>query len=174
MGQTGKRIVLGQLGAPNGLKGWLTAQLSMHSPQDLLQYKTCFTERLGKHESINIEDMRAVPNANGNKWLLKLRGVDNRESAEAYRLKKLMILRENLPELEAEEYYWSDLEGLNVVQDNKELGTVVGLFENAGLDVMTVKQGAKQYFIPFVMGDTIQEVDLVNKKIVINWPEDLL
>ncbi|MBT8101100.1 MAG: ribosome maturation factor RimM, partial [Gammaproteobacteria bacterium] len=70
------------------------------------------------------------------------------------------------------QYYWSDLEGLEVVhRDGRVLGTVQYLIETGANDVLVV-QGEEERLIPFVQEQVILEVDLANGLISVDWEFD--
>jgi 16S rRNA processing protein RimM len=93
------------------------------------------------------------------------------EEARAFTNVSIGVFRDQLPPLPNNEYYWSDLEGLTVVNlQGIELGTVAYLFETGANDVIVV-QGTKEHLIPYVPGPIIKNVDL-NKRIEVDWDPD--
>ena len=101
--------------------------------------------------------------------IAKLDGIDDRTQAEALTGCKLYINPQQLPGLEAGEYYWSDLIGLTVETLQAEtLGVVAGMLETGADDVM-VLQGDRERLIPFVMEDIVREVDLDKRRLVVDW-----
>jgi 16S rRNA processing protein RimM len=77
-----------------------------------------------------------------------------------------------LPKLGQGEYYWKDLIGLEVESLASEpLGTVESMMETGANDVM-VLHGDRQRLIPFVMDAIVREIDLPNKRIVVDWKPD--
>ena len=74
-----------------------------------------------------------------------------------------------MPPTDDGEYYWRDLEGLEVVhRDGSVLGTVAYLMETGANDVL-VTAGDKERLIPFVVGETILDVDLDKGVIRVDW-----
>ncbi len=108
----------------------------------------------------------------GKHVLLKIEGVDDRNTAEALSGCKLFISRQQLPDLQADEYYWSELIGMSVESMQAEsLGTVDSLLETGADDVLVV-QGERQRLIPFVLGDIVKQVDRDENRIVVDWMAD--
>ncbi len=98
--------------------------------------------------------------------------VDNREKAQKYLGKEIAIAANQLAQLSDDEYYWHQLVGLAVFdQQQRLLGHVDSLFETGANDVMVVKLGNEEQLVPFVMGDVIKDVDLNAKSIVVEWHE---
>ena len=105
----------------------------------------------------------------GKSILAKLDGIVDRNQAEALIGCQLYIEAGQLPELEAGDYYWSDLIGLAVETVNAEpLGVIEAMMETGADDVM-VLQGDRERLIPFVMDEIVTEVDLENRRLVVDW-----
>ena len=103
--------------------------------------------------------------------LIKLEGCDTPEDAHHYTNARVGITRDQLPSLPQDEYYWSDLEGLNVInQKGILLGTVDHLFSTGANDVLVVT-GKKEYLLPYLK-HTILHVNLEKKEITVDWDED--
>ncbi len=100
----------------------------------------------------------AVENARVQKTcvLMKLRGVDTVEAAQALRDRVVRVDRNDV-ELEEGTYFISDLIGLKVLCDDEELGVVKEIMTLPGNDVYVVK-GEHEYMIPGVK-EFIKEVD---------------
>ena len=82
------------------------------------------------------------------------------------------VHRKQLPVAQPGEYYWSDLQGLEVVTlQGEPLGTVDHLLETGANDVLVVK-GERERLIPFVLGEVIAEVDLERGEIRVDWDKD--
>jgi 16S rRNA processing protein RimM len=108
----------------------------------------------------------------GKNVLAKLDGLENREQANELAGSKIYIFADQLPKLEEDEYYWSDLIGLEVESLQAEpLGTIETMMETGANDVM-VLQGDRERLIPFVMDDVVRKVDLANKRVVVDWKPD--
>ena len=103
---------------------------------------------------------------------MKFAQVLDRNAAEALCGYQVAVERSALPVLDNDEYYWSDLIGLNVINGAGEpLGTVVRLMETGGHDILVVHDGSVERLIPFVQS-FIGDVDLVGKRIVVDWGLD--
>ncbi|MQS33883.1 16S rRNA processing protein RimM, partial [Escherichia coli] len=75
--------------------------------------------------------------------------------------------------LEENEYYYSDIIGCTVFDDQETpIGRVINIFETGANDVWVIK-GSKEYLIPYI-ADVVKEVDVENKKIIITPMEGLL
>jgi 16S rRNA processing protein RimM len=100
----------------------------------------------------------------------QLPGVDDRDQAAALIGTDIHVAREQLPPPAKGEYYWVDLEGLEVVTtDNVELGRVSHLFATGANDVVVVRDGTRERLIPFVQGSYVRSVDLSAGRMVVDW-----
>ena len=109
-----------------------------------------------------------------NRVLLKFAGYDEPDKAEELRGVSLVIRRDELAELGADEYYLFDLEGCKVITiDDRMLGYVVKVDDYGAAPVLTVKGDEREYLIPLTHG-ICPEVDTESKKIVVNPPDGLL
>ena len=79
---------------------------------------------------------------------------------------------EQLAALDTDEYYWADLIGLEVFNEQQDLlGKVVRLMETGANDVLVV-EGKKETLIPFAQPEIIKSVDLAAGKIIADWEAD--
>ena len=84
----------------------------------------------------------------------------------------IAVPRQDLPQTRDGEYYWTDLEGLQVVhRDGRSLGKVAYLMATGANDVLVVN-GDGEHLIPFVMGKVILDVDLGVGQISVDWEWD--
>jgi 16S rRNA processing protein RimM len=101
-----------------------------------------------------------------------LQGFDDREQSSLLRGADIAIDRSALPPAEEGTYYWSDLQGLTVInRDNIELGTVDYLIDTGANDVLVVK-GERERLIPYIRHDVIVDVNLNTGVIRVDWNPD--
>lgn len=157
-------ICVGHVLGPTGLRGWVRV-FSHTSPRDnILSYSPWFIERDEGFEQLQVRGRRQ-----GKQVLARLEGIDDRNAAEALSGCRLYIRQQQLPELAAGEYYWSDLIGLSVETLQAEpLGRIAAMMETGADDVM-VLEGERERLIPFVIDDIVREVDLGNRRLVVDW-----
>lgn len=158
-------IIVGKVGSTYGIKGWLKILSYTDIANAILDYRPWYLEEGSGWKKAEIQD----GHEHGKGIVAKLAGYENPEQARLLSGKKIAVLRSQLPKLKKNEYYWSDLIGLSVInQDGTELGNVSYLLETGSNDVLVVK-GDKEYAIPYLLGDVIQEIDLEKREIHINW-----
>lgn len=104
-------------------------------------------------------------------------GVADRNVAEALKGRRVWIRREDFPPAEDNEFYWVDLIGCAVSNEQGEaLGTVSGLIDNGAHQILQVAFAlpdgkAGERLIPFVDA-YLREVDVAGKRIVVDWGLD--
>jgi len=99
--------------------------------------------------------------------LLKLKGFETADDAEAYRGWLLSVPREKLPRLEQGEYYTFQIIGLRVVGENGEvIGTVTDVMAMPAHDIYKVETGKGEAMIPAVKAH-IREIDLAAGRMIV-------
>ena len=105
----------------------------------------------------------------GKGLIVQFEGCEDRDLAQSLVGQEIVIDKSQLPETEADEYYWSDLEGLTVMTTQQvELGRVSHLFETGSNDVLVVK-GDREYLIPYIRERVIKQIDTDAGQIIVDW-----
>jgi 16S rRNA processing protein RimM len=95
----------------------------------------------------------------------------DRNEADRLRGYLIGIKKNDLPILEKGKYYWSDLIGLEVFNQEKfNFGVVDSIMETGSNDVLVIK-GEKETLIPY-LDNVILNIDLVKKSILVDWDEN--
>jgi len=103
-----------------------------------------------------------------------LEGIDDMNAAESFRNSYISILEDQLKELPSDSYYLFELEGISVYSTNGEyIGIIDTIHQNSANDVYEIKNKDKTFLIPAVK-EIIKEVNIKDKKMVINVIEGLL
>lgn len=155
---------MGRIVAPYGILGWLKVQPDTETLDSLFDYDDWWLGREGSWQKFELEDAKI----HGNTLLVKLKGIQDRDTAFAQKSKQVAVPREQLPEPEVNEYYWSDLIGLQVKNtQGVDFGKVESLFETGANDVLVVR-GDRERLIPFI-AQTVLDVDLPAKTMLVDW-----
>lgn len=164
-------LEVGQIVNTNGLKGLLKINPFTDDITRFERLKTIFIEHKKELLEFEIESVRYQKK----QVLLKLKGIDTIEEAEKYREDYLKINRNREEKLPEDTYYIVDLIGLDVYTENGELlGKLDDIFYTGSNDVYVVKNSeGKQILLPAI-SDVIKNIDLEQKKIVVNLIEGLL
>jgi len=163
-----ERVLLGEIGAAQGLKGEVRLRSYTADPAAIARYGALEDE---DGRLIEIETLRVTPKT----LIARVKGVTDRNAAEALARTKLYIPRERLPERETDEWYRADLIGLSVFGADGELvGTVVAVQNFGAGDLIEIKptSGGATVLVPFTR-DTVPEVDVEGGRLTLTPPEGL-
>lgn len=98
----------------------------------------------------------------------KIDGTTNRTEAENLRNTKLYIFKEDMYDLDNDEYFISDLIGINVIDEkNNHIGTIKDVEQYGATDILVIQTLEGEFSVPFI-GEIVKEVDVKNDKFVIN------
>jgi 16S rRNA processing protein RimM len=164
-----KWVTLGRISGVFGVKGWLKVQSYTEPRDNIVRLAVWTLRRDGADRPFEVEDGQG----HGGSVVAKLRGIDDRERAREWAGAEIVVERGQLPEARADEFYWTDLEGLEVrTTAGLSLGRVESLLATGANDVL-VLGGTPGRLIPFVVGPVVKQVDLAAGLIVVDWsPED--
>ncbi|TCT43116.1 ribosome maturation factor RimM [Martelella mediterranea] len=158
-------VLMATIGAAQGLRGDVRVRCFTANPLSVGDYGNLHAE-----DGTTFEILEVRPGKN-NMIVIRFRGVNDRNAAEALRGLNLYIERENLPdeELDDEEYFYADLEGLEVFdQDGKSYGSVSAIFDFGAGDLLELKgPGRRPVLIPF-NENAILEVDFSERHILVD------
>ena len=104
-----------------------------------------------------------------------LENITDRDQVLALIGSELAIKKTQLKPAGKDEFYWSDLIGLTVVNlDEQVLGQVDSLLETGANDILVVqdKQQKIERLIPFVMEEVVKLVNLDKQLIQVDWELD--
>ncbi|MDP1996057.1 MAG: ribosome maturation factor RimM [Gallionella sp.] len=164
-------VIMGRVAAAHGIRGWVKIQPFTEHLDSLLDYRTWW---IG-HEHGPWREVEVGQCEVHNKTLAaQLPDCPDRTAAEKLKGLLIAVPRSSLPQQAGDEYYWSDLIGLAVVNEaGVQLGTVANLLETGGNQVLSVTDGSGEILIPFV-ASAIKQVDLKSKIIRVDWSADYL
>ncbi|NVK23557.1 MAG: ribosome maturation factor RimM, partial [Gammaproteobacteria bacterium] len=146
-------ILVGKVGAPYGIKGWFKVTTFTEVPEGIFDYSPWLITINGQQHTVKVAEWRRH-----NKGLVaKFENTDNRNDAEAWLHGEIYVSADQLPELEGDDFYWRDLEGMSVLALNGyDLGKVSSLMETGSNDVLVVDAnrndafGKTERLIPFI------------------------
>ncbi len=163
------QIIIGRIGGAHGLKGWMKIMSFTRPKENIFKYSPWLIQVDKSWQSIEVEDSQL----RGERLLIKLADIESPEQARLYMNCDIAIQREQLPDLEEGEYYWHDLIGLEVInQEQVSLGKVSEITETGANDVLVINSGnkdKKNILIPLVMDVYVMQVDLTARQIQVDW-----
>lgn len=161
-------IWVGQIGGVFGVKGWVKVRSHTSPITNILDYQPWQLETRDGPVEITIEEGRE----HGKGVIARLPGCTAREHASRFVGSDISVTREQLPETDEDEYYWTDLIGLQVnTVDGESLGHVSRLIETGSNDVLVVK-GERERLVPLLWDSVVTRVETQEGYIVVDWDPD--
>ena len=131
-------IEAGEIVTTHGVRGEVKVLCWLDDPEMLCEFDRC---RIDGKEVV-MEQVRVQKTCN----LVKLRGVDTMEAAQAMRGKKLELYREDIDD---EVIFAAELVGVEVFCEGEKIGKITEVLDYPGNSVYVVK-GQHEYMIPAV------------------------
>tara|TARA_B100000282_G_scaffold283714_1_gene247612 strand:- start:1064 stop:1558 length:495 start_codon:yes stop_codon:yes gene_type:complete len=154
-------IIIGKIVATHGIKGWVVIQSYSYPTHNIINYDT-FLNIKNRKEFIEIINLKIMPK----KTIIQMKNYDDINSSESLIGQNIFIEASDIPALKKGEYYWKDIEGLEVyTSKNSYIGTVDFIFNNGANDILAVKHNKEIVYIPYI-NDHIEVIP--NEKIIID------
>jgi 16S rRNA processing protein RimM len=168
-----EKIVLGRITGVYGVKGWLKIFSYTDPMESIIDYSPWYIRPENRKKSPWTSVKLEAGKRHAKTVVVKLEHCNNRDEAMPYIGSEIAIESEQLEELKGkDEYYWRDLFGLRVInQQDIELGVVKSLMETGVNDVLVVfsERENKERLIPWTMHNAIIAVDLEHGVIEVDW-----
>ena len=165
------RVVLGKIVSVHGVRGAVKVYSHTDPLDNVLDYAEWSLNRGSEQRAVSVLGGRVQ----GRVLVVNLKGIDDRNKAEELVDFEISIASDALPELEDGDFYWHQLEGLQVVnQEGQLLGKVDHLLETGSNDVMVVKPCAgsvdqRERLLPYLPGQFVIKVDLETQVMQVDW-----
>lgn len=169
MAADARLLIVGKVTGVYGVRGWVRVFSDTAPRERILEYSDWRLNLQGQWRPLEVVEARA----HGKGVVVRFAGFDDRDQARALLGAEIAIAREQLPPPAPGEYYWADLEGLQVVTvEGQPLGRVDHLFETGANDVLVVKDQERERLIPFVLEQVVRRVDLPAGVLEVDWDPD--
>ena len=175
-GENPKIIVLGQIGKVYGVRGWLKIRSFTSPSTNIFNYSGLMVQLEDSVETLKIDEYKERHNG----LIVHFSGYDNPDDSQKLVGRQISIEDDRLPQLLDGEFYWHELEALEVInQEGYNLGKVENVIETGANDVLVVKPSDQSWdkrsrLIPFIKETVIKKVDVPSKKIEVDWGVDFL
>lgn len=162
-------VTLGRICGVHGVRGWVKIHSFTVPRGNVARYRRWLLSD-GEGDALIPYDVEAA-HGNERQVTVKLAGIDDRDLAARLIGRDIHVRRGDLPACGEGEYYWADLEGLDVVNQRGEaLGRISHLIETGAHDVL-VLAGDDRRMIPFVVPAIVTKVDLASGIVIVDWEE---
>lgn len=162
------RVLIAQIGAAHGVRGEVRLKAFTADPLSVARYGALQSED-GRH--FEIEALRPAKDV----LVARLKGVADRNAAEALKNLRLYVAREKLPDPADDEFYVADLVGLAAETGaGAAFGTVKAVHNFGAGDVLEIEpaEGGATVMLPFTE-TTVPTIDIAQKKIVVEPPAEV-
>ena len=158
-----KHMVIGSVMGSHGIKGELKIKPltdDLERFYDLSYVLVCQQKKITEYKNI---------------ILLTLEGNNDRNTSDLLRGASIEIRRKDAVNLEVDEFFITDLIGLQIVSETGDIiGTVNDVLQTTGsVDTLEIQMPNKKIYVPF-RGIYFPDVDILEGKIIANIPEDLM
>lgn len=142
-------IEAGEIVTTHGVRGEVKVLTFLDDPQMLCEFDRCCID----HTEYTMESVRVQKTCN----LVKLKGIDTMEAAQAMRGKVLKLYREDIDD---DIIFAAELVGVEVYAGEEKIGAITQVLDYPGNSVYVVK-GEYEYMIPavkeFVLSTSLEE-----------------
>jgi 16S rRNA processing protein RimM len=164
---------VGYVAGAYGIAGAIRVTPFSTDADALLNVKTWWLDKPTLH-AVSVRSAKL----HGGDVVATLVGLRDRDDAEALKGATVKVARSEFPALEEDEYYWSDLIGLDVVNlQGEALGKVADMMHNGAQSILRIapvnpgEHGVDERLVPFV-DQFVKTVDLTGKTITLDWGLD--
>lgn len=159
------RVLIAQIGAAHGVRGEVRLKAFTQDPLNVARYGALESEDGRRFE---IEAVRPAKDM----LVARLKGIADRDAAEALKNVRLYVERAKLPQPADDEFYHADLVGLTVeTPGGGAFGTVKAVHNFGAGDLLEIEPagGGATLMLPFTEA-AVPMVDLAGRRIVVEPP----
>lgn len=166
-----KLLEIGKIIGTHGLRGDLKVRLHSEDPEILLATEKIYLH-LPSGERLTATPVRQTKHKG--QVLLRMQGFESINLVEHMIGGLVMLPEDQLPELEDDEFYWTQLRGLQVVDRQRgPIGKIQKMFTTPAHDTYVVNGPFGEVLIPAV-AQFVLEVDLQGQVMNVDLPEGLI
>ncbi len=160
-------VIVGKFRGTYGLSGWIRLEPYLDK-RHWKKIKNIFLQKkTGEFVTFSIESLKA----HGKDLIIKLHHIDCIESASKVASAKVFLPKEHLPKKKKGEYYYFELEGLDVyTEDGTKLGKVTGIYESQPYVFLVLDED--KLYVPFVKEIVLEVKE--DRVVVSNMMKDVL
>lgn len=166
-------VKIATLKKPYGIKGWLWVFSETDERSSIFAMSPWWMKTATGFKPLTVKDWRAQ----GQGLVASFVEIADRNVAETMNGTAIWVSKDSFPELGEDEYYWSDLIGLAVInEDGEKLGMIKEMFETGAHEIISVKPTAdsidkEERLIPWHK-DVVLSVDLEKQTMLVAWGAD--
>ena len=160
---------IGVITEPHGVHGELKVYPTTDDAAHLKKVKEYYMNTSEGMELFHLQGMKLQ----NDRIILKFKEITDRDMAEKLRKKELFVDRAHAVPLNEDEYYISDLEGLNVYENDEKIGTLAEVLRTGANDVYRIERtDGSEVLLPAIK-QCILNVDIKEGRIDVSVMEGL-
>jgi len=169
-----ENIHIGHCTAPHGIKGGFS--FILYNQEESVLYDGATVTLMPRTSSSSVpvtgKDYKIKKINFGNKTIVSLDGVDDRNTVEAMVAFDIYYDRENFPSIGSDEYYLNDLLNIDVFDflSKQFIGKVLDFYDNGAQVILKIKTENEMLEILFI-DQFVPIVEIENNRIEVNIPE---
>lgn len=170
MSESPQYLIIGRVLKPWGVRGEVKIEILTEFPERFASLRTVY---LGDDAKPFLVDGTRLLGG-GNAALLKFKGIDRPEDAEALRDQLVQVALEDAVKLPTGKHYLYQIIGLRVVTiDGEALGEITDVLDTGANDVYVVHDDQREVLIPAIE-EVVKKIDLERGEVVIKLMEGLI
>lgn len=167
-------IAVGKIVGVFGIKGWLKVKSYTAPQENIVSYGAWQLNTQRGERVVEVDAWQIRPQG----MVCHLRGIDDRDAAEALGRPDIAVPVSRLKSLPQGEYYWHQLIGLSVISEFEgaqyKLGAVVDLLETGANDVLVVRGDEhsidqRERLVPYLPDLYVRSIDLDTAEMRVEW-----
>jgi 16S rRNA processing protein RimM len=162
-----ERILLAHIASAHGIRGEMLLKTYTAAPADVAAYGL-LNDAAGTRQ-FSLRVVRVTPKG----VIVRIKGVDDRNAAEALQRTALYVDRARLPATNADEFYHTDLIGLVTIDaSGTRFGRIAAVLDFGAGTILEIKldSAAKTELVPFTKA-CVPTVDLAGRHVTVIMPE---
>lgn len=152
-------VIVGKFGKTHGSDGSILVHSFTQIPDNIRFFSDYY------FKNGDLIEIKFIKKKNSG-FLTKLNGIETPEKAKILTNKYIYIKRDCLPKVNNDEYYFSDLIGLEVYIENIKIGDITAVNNHGAGDYCEVRKKTGLFLFPFIKGH-VKEVNIELNKIIL-------
>jgi 16S rRNA processing protein RimM len=164
-------LTVGEVVAPFSRFGEVKVRLETDFPERFTRLaQVCLRWKSGEARLFGVENTRL----HKGQILMKLRGIDSMDDADALRNALVQVRAEDAVRLPPNEFYIHDLIGCEVVTpEGRSLGSLTAVLRSGSHDVYVIGSGKTEILLPAVR-EVVRSVEVAAKRVLVTPTPGLL
>ncbi|AFV03162.1 16S rRNA processing protein RimM [Dehalobacter sp. UNSWDHB] len=162
-------ILIGEVLKPQGIKGEIKVYPITDNTERFRDLKEIYLSDGKTEKKIHVQGVRIDPKGI---VFLTLEGIATREDAEKIRGFEVRLDRSEIPPLQ-DRWYYFELEGMQVYENDILLGTLIRVQETGSNDIYIVRGEKTEFCVP-ALKNVVKKVDVPAKRMDVILPPGLL